>query len=60
MTEALEEDKKYTTCLRDQRKQQRRRGLDNSPEESMTTMEASVEEDELEGYNNYNIGVGEG
>ena len=48
------------TRPRDQRKQLRRRGLDDRPEKSAATMEVFAEEDEHKDYNNNNRGVGVG
>ena len=60
MTEASAEEKEYAVYLRDRIQQHRRQELDNGPEESMTTTEASEEEDEHKDYNNDNGCVGGG
>ena len=57
MTDTSAENREYRTCLRDRIQQWRRWGIDDRPEESMTTTEASVEEDEHKYYNNENGSV---
>ena len=60
MTEALEEDEGYVTCVRDRRQRRRQRGIDNGPKESTTTTEALEEEDEHKDYNKDNRCIGGG
>ena len=59
-TEASENDVEYTTCLRDQRRRRRQRGIEDVPEGSTTTTEASAKEDDPKEFNNDNRGVGGG
>ena len=56
-TEALTEDEEYTTRLRDWRRRQRWRGIDDGSKESRTKMEALEEEDEHEYLYKNNGGI---
>ena len=60
MTDASSEDEGYVTRPRDQRQQQRRRGLDDGSKEYTKTTEAPKEEYEHKDYNKYNGCVGGG
>ena len=59
-TEALAEDEKYTTRLRDWIQQLRRHGLDDMPKEYAMTTGALAEEDAHKDVNNDNGGIGGG
>ena len=55
-----EEDEEYTTRPMDWRQLKRRRGVDDTNEESTMTIEVSTEEDDHKDYYNNNRGVGRG